>query len=59
MHRTTLQVFRYSTIYLAPFPATYFFKKIGLKIIFLHNAEAVAWRCSVKKVILEIWQNSQ
>ena len=21
--------------------------------------EAVAWRCSVKKVFLEIWQNSQ
>ena len=44
---------------LAPFPANYFFKKIDLKIIFLRNAEAAAGRCSVKKVFLEIWQNSQ
>ena len=27
--------------------------------MFLHTAEAVAVRCSVKKVFLEIWQNSQ
>ena len=44
---------------LAPFPANYFFKKNGPKIMFLHTAEAVAVRCSVKKVCLEIWQNSQ
>ena len=43
----------------APFPANYFFKKIGLKIIFLYTAEAVTGRCSVKKLFLEIWQNSQ
>ena len=42
-----------------PFPVNYFFKKIDLKIIFLHTAEAFAGRCSVKKVFLEIWQNSQ
>ena len=42
-----------------PFPGNYFFKKKGLKIIFLHTAEAVAGRCSVKKVLLEIWQNWQ
>ena len=42
-----------------PFPASHFFKKIGLKIIFLHTAEAVAGRYSVEKVFLEIWQNSQ
>ena len=42
-----------------PFPANYFFKKNDLKIIFLHTAEAVDGRCSVKKVLLEIWQNSQ
>ena len=36
-----------------------FFKKNGLKIIFLHTAEAVAGRCSVKKVLLEIWRNWQ
>ena len=42
-----------------PFPANYFFKKIDLKIIFLHTAEAVTGSCSVKKVFLEIWQNSQ
>ena len=44
---------------LAPFPANYFFKKLGLKIIFLYTAETVAGRCSVKKVFLEISQNSQ
>ena len=44
---------------LGPFPANYFFEKIDLKIIFLHTAEALAGRCSVKKVFLEIWQNSQ
>ena len=44
---------------LAPFPANYFLKKNGLKIIFLHTAEAVDGWCSVKKVLLEIWQNSQ
>ena len=44
---------------LATFPANYFFKKIGRKIIFLHTAEAVAGRCSVRKVLLEIRQNSQ
>ena len=38
---------------LAPFPANYL-KKNGLKIIFLHTAEAVAGRGSVKKVLLEI-----
>ena len=42
-----------------PFSASFFLKKIGLKIIFLHTAEAVAGRCSVKKVFLEIWQDSQ
>ena len=44
---------------LAPFPANYFFKKIGLKIMFLYTAEAVAGRCFVKKVFLEIRENSQ
>ena len=44
---------------LAPFPANYFFKIIGLKIIFLQTAEAVAGRFSVKKAFLEIWPNSQ
>ena len=34
-------------------------KKNDLKIIFLHTAEVVAERGSVKKVFLEIWQNSQ
>ena len=42
-----------------PFPANYFPKKIGPKIIFLHTAEAVTKRCSVKQVFLEIYQNSQ
>ena len=41
------------------FPSKLFFLKNGLKIIFLHTAEAVTGRCSVKKVFLEIWQNSQ
>ena len=38
---------------LVPFPANCFVKKIGLKIIFLYTAEAVTWRCSVKKMFLE------
>ena len=42
------------------FPSKLFFlKKSGLKIIFLHNAEVVAESCPVKKVFLEVWQNSQ
>ena len=41
------------------FPSKLFFKKIGFKFIFLHTGEVVAGRCSVKKVFLEIWQNSQ
>ena len=48
-----------TSVVLPPFPANYFFTKIGLKIIFLHTAEAVAGRYSVEKVFLEIWQNSQ
>ena len=44
---------------LAPFPENYLSKKNALKIMFLHTAEAVGGRCSVKNVLLEIWQNSQ
>ena len=36
-----------------------FFKGAGNAKLGLRNSEAVDWRCFVKKVFLEIWQNSQ
>ena len=32
---------------------------IMINSLFYFNSEAVVWRCSVKKVFLEIWQNAK